>query len=58
MKTILTEELIKDVCDKLKEGVPILRTCRAVGISESTYYDWIKRGQGLHVVPNHNKHSF
>ena len=48
MMTILNEKLIKDVCDKLKEGVPILTTCRAAGISESTYYDWIKRGQGLH----------
>jgi hypothetical protein len=49
MKTILNEKLIKDICGYLKEGVPILTSCQAVGISESIYYDWIKRGQGLHT---------
>jgi len=48
MKTILNEKLIEEICGYLKLGVPILTTCRAVGVSESTYYDWIKRGQGLH----------
>ena len=48
MKTILNDKLIKDICSYLKEGVPILTTCKALKISESIYYDWIKRGQGLH----------
>lgn len=48
MKTILNDKLIKDICNYLKDGVPILTSCEALGISESTYYDWMKRGQGIH----------
>ena len=48
MKTILSEKLIQEMCRYLKQGVPIFTTCQAVGIAESTYYDWVKRGQGFH----------
>ncbi len=48
IKTKLNEKLILYICEYLKKGVPILTTCQAVGIAESTYYDWIKRGQGCH----------
>jgi len=55
MKTILNEKLIEEMCGYLKEGVPILTTCQAVGISESTYYDWFKRGEGTHQERSQEK---
>ncbi len=45
MKTKLTEELIEDICKRLRAGWYAKVSAASVGISESTYYRWIERGK-------------
>lgn len=45
MKTKLTPELQEKIIKYIKGGNYIVIACQAVGISEVTYYDWIKRGK-------------
>jgi len=44
-KTKLTSELQKQICDLIKRGNYTKTACLAVGIDESCYYKWIKRGE-------------
>lgn len=45
MPTKCTESLTQDFCEQLRKGHFAKHVCMAVGISEVTYYDWIKRGK-------------
>lgn len=40
----LTGKVQKQIVKLLEMGVTIADTCAAVGIVDSTYYDWVKRG--------------
>jgi transposase len=42
--TKLTPELTDKICELLEVGMPYHLVCDAVGISESTFYDWINKG--------------
>ena len=44
-KTKLTPELQAKFCEALENGDSILGACGYVGITEPTYYNWIKRGK-------------
>lgn len=43
--TKCTPELTGKVAAALRAGLSIRGACRAVGINESTYYDWVNRGE-------------
>ena len=43
--TKLTPELQTKVIDYIKNGNYTKTACQAVGISEQTYYTWVKRGK-------------
>lgn len=45
MKTKLTPELQKNLIRYIQAGSHIVVACKAVGISEVTFYDWVKRGR-------------
>ena len=45
MKTKLTPELQKKLIKYIRAGSYIVVACRAVGISEFAFYDWIKKGK-------------
>jgi len=45
MKTKLTPELQKNLIKYIQAGSYVVVACKAVGISEVTFYDWIKRGE-------------
>jgi transposase len=45
MRTKLTPELQEKIIKYIKGGNYIVIACQAVGISEVTYYDWIKKGE-------------
>ena len=45
MKTKLTPELQKKLIKCIRAGSYIVVACRAVGISEFAFYDWIKKGK-------------
>lgn len=42
MKTILTEELIKDICDLVSDGNNIKDSAIMNGILEGTFWNWMK----------------
>lgn len=44
-KTILNDRLIKEFCDLVKKGLPADGVCDYLGINETTYWSWIRRGQ-------------
>jgi transposase-like protein len=44
-KTKLTLELTEIICESLEAGNYVKTACLAAGISEETYYKWIKRGE-------------
>lgn len=44
-KTKLTPELKDDIIKYIEAGNYIKHACQLVGISEQTYYTWIKRGE-------------
>jgi len=44
-KTKLTPELIERICEFIVKGNYISTACKTVGISESTYYGWLKRAE-------------
>lgn len=45
-KLKLTPELQHKVVAYLESGVTVENICDAIGIHKSTYYDWIKQGEG------------
>ena len=44
-RTLLTRTLRKKICDVLSASNTIKTACAACGIAESTYFDWISRGE-------------
>ena len=44
-KTKLTPTLQDDIVKRIRAGNYIKVSCRAVGISTSTYFDWLKKGE-------------
>lgn len=44
-KTKLTQELQDQICRVLRAGNYIEDTCAYVGIAESTFYEWVRRGE-------------
>jgi hypothetical protein len=43
--TKLTAQLQRQVVRELKTGVTVADTCAKVGIAQSTFYEWMKRGE-------------
>lgn len=41
----LTPELQEKICESLENGNYIETTCLSVGINQSTFYDWLNRGE-------------
>lgn len=41
----LTEERVNELCEHLRNGMSITASCRAVGISETTYHEWRQLGE-------------
>lgn len=41
----LTKEVIDELVEHHSKGVPIKHACALVGISKSSYYNWISRGK-------------
>lgn len=41
----LTEELIETICTEIKRGVPYKYASRIAGTSDTTVYNWRKRGE-------------
>jgi len=44
-KTKLTPELTRNICDRVRMGLPYRSVAELNGISEPTFYDWINRGE-------------
>jgi transposase len=44
-KTILTKELIHKFERLLSAGNYVVTTCGTLGVSQSAYYDWLKKGE-------------
>lgn len=44
-KSKLTPELQEKICKYIENGYTVEQACALSGISESTYYDWKKRGK-------------
>ncbi len=44
-RTILDAKLTKQICDLLAAGNSIKTTMELMGRDESTYYDWIQKGE-------------
>jgi hypothetical protein len=43
--SLLSEELMKKLCDLIRSGVYVKTACQIVGIGTATYYEWMKRGR-------------
>lgn len=43
-RTKLTKELISEFCELVEEGVPADTVCDYFGITNSTYWLWLKKG--------------
>ena len=44
-KCKLTPELQSKICKYIEDGNYAIHACQAVGITTSTFYDWIKQGE-------------
>ena len=44
--TKLNAELTRKICELLRDGISITATCDALGVSESKYFEWLKKGGG------------
>lgn len=44
-RSLLTPEMANDIVAILQLGLPIIEACETVGIDESTYHGWIRRGE-------------
>ena len=52
----LTLQLQQKIIELILKGNYVKVACNAVGISEVTYYDWIKRGE--HAIKKHRTNKF
>ena len=43
-KCKLTPELSSKICKYIEDGNYAIHACNAVGINDTTFYDWLKRG--------------
>jgi hypothetical protein len=43
--TKLNEALTNQICQLLSEGISITATCDALGVTESKYFEWMKKGE-------------
>ena len=43
--TRLNAELTRQFCALLSDGISITATCDALGVSQSKYFDWLKKGE-------------
>lgn len=43
--TKLNEQLIYDMCDKIRNGLPITYTCEYFGITIMSHSNWLRRGE-------------
>jgi len=41
----ITDELIDQICNHIREGNYVESSCFACGIAKRTYYNWVKRGE-------------
>ena len=41
----ITDELIVQICDHIREGNYVESSCFACGKAKRTYYNWVKRGE-------------
>ena len=44
-KSKLTKEIIEQLADDHSKGLPIKHCCAFAGISKSSYYNWMKKGE-------------
>ena len=44
-KTKLNPELQEEIVKRIRAGNYIRVACQAVGISHTTYFDWLKKGE-------------
>lgn len=44
-KTILNEELIEKFAAEIQDGLPVVYTCDLLGVSDTSYQNWMKRGK-------------
>lgn len=52
--SILTEQIIADICNALRAGAYIETAAALAGISKETFYQWLKRGKAYHAAPEPN----
>lgn len=52
--TILTPELIDEICSYVKDGVPNKLVAKAIGVKYSTFLKWIRIGTGREIVKEAN----
>ena len=45
MATKLTDELIEQMANEIADGLPINYACDLLGISDTSYYNWMKQGE-------------
>ncbi len=50
-KTLLTEELTKLICGHIEAGTYDYIACEAVGISQSTFYEWLQDAEKPDASP-------
>lgn len=43
-KLKLNQELQTELCNHIKKGIPIIYSCKLVGITRATYYNWYNKG--------------
>jgi hypothetical protein len=43
--TILTDKLVRDFCTLIAEGLPADSCCNYLGIANSIYWQWMRKGQ-------------
>jgi len=53
----LTDELIEKICKYIEAGNYAKTACLACGISEVTFYDWIKKGEEAIKEGKNNKYA-
>lgn len=44
-KTKLNDDLLKEICLLLEDGLPIATACEYLGISQSTHFRWLLQGK-------------